>query len=96
MHRENEKSIGQVLEKLLEQSHLDDGLWEVRIQDLWTREMPEMVRTRTLKLSFRSGKLIVRLNSSTLRFEFSHQLNELQQKLNAGLGKDIIREIELH
>jgi hypothetical protein len=96
MRRENEKSIGQVLEKLFEQSHLDDGLWEVRIQDLWSREMPEMVRTRTSKLSFSAGKLIVRLNSSTLRFEFSHSLNELRQKLNAGLDKEVIREIELH
>lgn len=96
MRNENEKSIGQVLSKMLEQSPLDDGLWDLRIREYWNLEMPEVVRNRTIGISFSRGKLVIRFNSSTLRFEYSHTLNELRQKLNAGLGKEIIREIELH
>lgn len=95
MRRENEKPIGEVLNKLFEVSHLEDGLWEERIREFWSTNMPEMIRNRTGSLHFCKGKLSIVVNSAALRNEFNLTRDELRAKINAGLGREIVAELEL-
>lgn len=68
---------------------------EVDIRNNWEKLAGKLVAQHTQDVKLRNGKLILKLNSASLRHTLSFSKTEFIDKLNDSIGQKIISEIEL-
>jgi hypothetical protein len=78
---------------LLKNKRLDDGLSKIDIESAWKEMLPSDVMDYTTKITFKSGKLRVKLNSSSLRQNLSFRKEEIRKNLNEYLKGEVVLEI---
>ena len=94
MKKNNELSLGQAIREFLEVNDLSDKYLETEIFNRWDELAGRHINVKTRKVVFRNHKLIVFLNSSTLRNELSLRKQEFIEKLNLRLKGAPIRDME--
>ena len=95
MRKSNQQSIGAVIKKLLKNQKL-----EGRLQELDVLNYSEVVLGKNLMkyisdLSFRKGRLVIKVNSAIVRNELSFQKSEILKKVNENAANEIVKEIIL-
>lgn len=68
-------------------------LCEARIPDAWEKVVGKAMATLTRSVEIKNGILHVAMTSSVARQELFMRRAELQKKLNAELGNNVIRNI---
>ena len=91
----NTSSIGDLIRAFMKANKLEEKMDEVDIRQKWEDLAGTMIARHTKEVHLRNGKLILRLNSAPLRHTLSFSKTEFIEKLNASLGQDLIKEIEL-
>ena len=91
----NEQTLKQAIDRLLEVYKLDRGMDEASVVSSWEELMGAPIARRTQKIFFRNGKLVIHLDSSTLRHELSLGKEMLKTRLNERAGKEVVKEIEI-
>ncbi|MEQ8323219.1 MAG: DUF721 domain-containing protein [Vicingaceae bacterium] len=91
----NTSSIGDLIKAFLKANKLEDKMEEVDFRGKWEEIVGPMIAKHTVDIRLNSGKLTLRLNSAPLRHTLSFSKSEFIAKLNAGIGQELIREIEL-
>lgn len=78
---------------LLKNKRLDDGLSKIDIESAWREMLPNDVMDYTTKITFKSGKLRIKLNSSSLRQNLSYRKDEIRSNLNEYLKAEVVLEL---
>jgi hypothetical protein len=94
MRRTNEKSLGKILEDVIKDNNLGDGITQARINEIWVELMSRPILSRTTKLRFINKTLTIYLTSSVIRNELDYQKEELKKQFNERLGDATIDKIE--
>lgn len=96
MRRTNEKSLGKILEEVIKDNNLGDGITQARINEIWVELMSRPILSRTTKLRFINKTLTIYLTSSVIRNELDYQKEELKKQFNERLGAATIEKIEFN
>ena len=94
MRRTNEKSLGSILQDVIKDNNLGDGITQAKINEIWVELMSRPIISRTTKLRFINKTLTIYLTSSVIRNELDYQKDELKKQFNDRLGDAIIEKIE--
>jgi len=91
----NEQTLKQAITRLLSAYKLDRGMDEAAVIASWEELMGAPIARRTRSIFFRNGKLVIQLDSSTLRQELNMGKEKLKTLLNEKAGKDVVTDIEI-
>lgn len=94
MKRTNDRPIKAALDELLKTYHLDEKVKRVRLVQSWGKIMGSAVANRTTEIRIDGRKLIVVLNSASLRQELFQAREKILKTLNDEAGEEIIGEVE--
>lgn len=94
--RHNEaNSLADLLKTVIKENHLEKGLNQVKLHDLWHEIMGQGVVNYTEKIQLQGETLIIHLTSSVLREELSYGKEKIAQMLNEALGENLIKKVRL-
>lgn len=88
-------TIKELMQKVLNNNKLSQGLNQLDASDAWRKVMGEGVWTYTEKVHFSNGTITIYLKSSTIREEQSYRKKEIIIMLNAYLKEDLIKKVRL-
>jgi predicted nucleic acid-binding Zn ribbon protein len=86
-------ALGQTLERVLKRIDPDKRLEVYRVWTFWAEEVGEAIAARAEPAGFRAGILSVRVSSASWTQELQFMKETLRERLNARLGKELIRDI---
>ena len=92
---EDGKPLKKVLDDLMKESHLDEKLLRIEINDRWEELAGPLVARHTLELLLFKRRLTIHLDSAPLKQEVNYRKKALLDKINAGLGKIVINEVTI-
>lgn len=97
MKREATRSLGEVIADYVRESHLEEGLLQVRVFAAWDRMTVGQVVLGdcTTHRTFRGGVLTCRIRSSVLRSHLQLQAETLRARLNATLRGEYVKQVKL-
>lgn len=86
-------ALGKTLERVLKRIDPDKRLEVYRVWTFWEEEVGEAIASRAEPAGFRAGVLSVRVSSASWTQELQFMKETLRERLNARLGKELIRDI---
>ncbi len=89
----NQHTLKEVLEAMIKQYKLKDGLQEARIKNYWKDHMGESINRYTANIEIRKRKLYLNIISAPLKQELTMGKEKIRQLLNEQLGEDYILEV---
>ena len=95
MRGNNTNNVGDIIRKLMKNPKLAEKMDELDALDVWKELIGDSLQKFVVGAKVRKGNLHVKLSSSVLRNELSYKKNELKEKINQKLGKEIVKEIIL-
>ena len=93
MKNSNEQKLKDVISDLLDTYKLQDKITETQLIQSWEKIAGSYIAGYTEKIFLNKGKLFVKLNSPALKHELSFAKGKLIESLNAGIQKEIIKDI---
>ena len=91
----NVSPIGELIKVFLRKSKLKERMEEVDIRNNWEKLAGKLVAQHTVEVRFKNGRLLLKLNSASLRHTLSFSKTEFIKKLNESIGQQIITEIDI-
>jgi len=88
-----EYSIGDALEKFLEQSRLRGSIQALQIGDVWEDIMGKTIARYTEEIRIINDTLFITTHVAPLKQELIFQKEKIKLRVNEALGKKIIKEI---
>lgn len=95
MKRNNDVSLSEALNLMLNAYKLKDGFMQAKLEKEWDTLMGPKLASYSKILSLRKKILRIQVTSSVLRQELTMSREQLIQKLNDALGEQIITTIEI-
>ena len=89
------KSLGELFGDYTQKPELDGKLKETRIRQAWASIAGEYIAKYTTYLRLRDDSLLVEIKDSTLRHELFLHKEEVLEKVNAFLGEQLVRQIQI-
>ncbi len=90
-----EQPIAEILKKFKQTKKLSSGFEKMKLQETWESVMGPAIQQYTDQVQLKRGKLIVKLNSSTLREELSYGKSKIKTIMNEALDESLIKEVIL-
>lgn len=94
--KKNPVSVKNVIDKILLNKKLYNGLLELRIKDAWKNVMGKNVNTYTTNIKLNKEIIFVKLSSAPLKNELVYRADTIVKLLNNELGQEKIKEIKFH
>lgn len=94
--KKNPVSVKNVIDKILLNKKLNNGLLEIRIKDAWKNVMGKNVNTYTTNIKLNKEIIFVKLSSAPLKNELVYRADTIVKLLNNELGQERIKEIKFH
>jgi hypothetical protein len=88
-----EYSIGDALDKFLEQSRLRGSIQALQIGDVWEDIMGKTIARYTEEIRIINDTLFITTHVAPLKQELIFQKEKIKLRVNEALGKKIIKEI---
>ena len=88
-----EYSIGDALDKFLEQSRLRGSIQALQIGDVWEDIMGTTIARYTEEIRIINDTLFITTHVAPLKQELIFQKEKIKLRVNEALGKKIIKEI---
>ncbi len=96
MFKQEEEKIDKVMKKLMASNQrLSDGLDQSSIASVWADVLGATIDKYTSGIHLRKGNLSVKISSAALKNELIYEKEKLIEKLNARLGAEKIRSINI-
>ena len=89
----SEYSIGEALDKFLEQSRLRGSIQALQIGDVWEDIMGKTIARYTEEIRIINDTLFITTHVAPLKQELIFQKEKIKLRVNEALGKKIIKEI---
>lgn len=94
--KKNPVSVKNVIDKILLNKKLNNGLLELRIKDAWKNVMGKNINTFTTNITLNKQIIFVKLSSAPLKNELVYKADTIIKLLNNELGQERIKEIKFH
>ncbi len=91
----NQSSIGEVLQQIIQVNKLQSGMDQVSVKDAWVSLMGNGVNSYTRNVVLKGSTLYVELTSAVLREELTHGKSKIIAMINEELKRDIVKEVVL-
>jgi len=88
-----EYSIGEALDKFLEQSRLRGSIQALQIGDVWEDIMGKTIARYTEEIRIINDTLFITTHVAPLKQELIFQKEKIKLRVNEALGKKVIKEI---
>ena len=88
-----EYSIGDAIEKFLEQSRIKGSIQALQIGDVWEDIMGKTIARYTEEIKIINDTLFITTHVAPLKQELIFQKEKIQLRVNEALGKKVIKEI---
>ena len=88
-----EYSIGDAIEKFLEQSRIRGSIQALRIGDVWEEIMGKTIARYTEEIKIINDTLFITTHVAPLKQELIFQKEKIKLRVNEALGKKVIKEI---
>ena len=95
MRKSNQQSIGDVLKEFLKQNSLDKKLLQALVMKEWENIVGSMFAKHTKNIYFYENKLVLEIESPSLKNELIMQKSVIIEKVNKVAGEMLISEIIL-
>ena len=88
-----EYSIGDAIEKFLEQSRIRGSIQALQIGDVWEEIMGKTIARYTEEIKIINDTLFITTHVAPLKQELIFQKEKIKLRVNEALGKKVINEI---
>jgi hypothetical protein len=88
-----EYSIGDAIDKFLEQSRIRGSIQALQIGDVWEEIMGKTIARYTEEIKIINGTLFITTHVAPLKQELIFQKEKIKLRVNEALGKKVIKEI---
>ena len=88
-----EYSIGDAIEKFLEQSRIRGSIQALQIEDVWEEIMGKTIARYTEDIKIINDTLFITTHVAPLKQELIFQKEKIKIRVNEALGKKVIKEI---
>ncbi|HEX3168877.1 MAG TPA: DUF721 domain-containing protein [Chitinophagaceae bacterium] len=88
-----EYSIGDAIEKFLEQSRIKGSIQALQIGDVWENIMGKTIARYTEEIKIINDTLFITTHVAPLKQELIFQKEKIKLRVNEALGKKVIKEI---
>ena len=95
MRKSNQQAIGNIIKKLLKNQKLESRLKELDVLNYCEEVLGKNLMKYISDLSFRKGRLVIKVNSAVVRNELSYQKSEILKKINEKTTERQVKEIIL-
>lgn len=95
MKKDNEVSLKEAIDQMLDTYRIRDRINEVRIKNLWEELMGSAVTKRTSAISIHGDELLLRITSAPLKMELEYQKDKILTEMNRLLGGNYIKTIRI-
>lgn len=93
MSKDETNNIKSILFSISKDPKYAGKLDEKKIEKIWRETNQPYVVSRTRKVTFRDGKLMLFIDSAPLKQELFNSRDQIKDKVNRALGADIVMEI---
>lgn len=95
MRKNNQQSLKEVIEAIVNQGRLKQGLTELNIKNVWNQVVGPQIANHTTDIYLKNKTLFVTLDSSVLRQEMSYGKELIVRKVNEHIGQDALEKVVL-
>ncbi|MCV6629331.1 MAG: DUF721 domain-containing protein [Flavobacteriaceae bacterium] len=88
-------SLSEALKAFIDDNHLQKGIDNAAIADVWKSEMGNGVAHYTKDIKLRNQTLYVYLDSSVLREELQYGKLKIIEMMNAHFKREVVKELKL-
>jgi hypothetical protein len=88
-----EYSIGDAIQKFLEQSRIKGSIQALQIEDVWAEIMGKTIAKYTENIKIINDTLFITTHVAPLKQELIFQKEKIKLRVNEALGKVVIKEI---
>ena len=88
-----EYSIGDAIQKFLEQSRIKGSIQALQIEDMWEEIMGRTIAKYTEEIRIINDTLFITTHVGPLKQELIFQKEKIKLRVNEALGKNLIKEI---
>ena len=88
-----EYSIGQALQKFLDESRIKGSIQALQIKDVWEEIMGKTIAKYTDSIGIINDTLFITTHVAPLKQELIFQKEKIKIRVNEALGKNVIKEI---
>lgn len=88
-----EYSIGEAMQKFLDESRLKGSIQALQIEEAWEQIMGKTIARYTDKIQIFGDKLIITTSVAPLKQELIFQKEKIMLRVNEALGKQVIRDV---
>jgi len=89
----SEYSIGDAIQKFLEQSRIKGSIQALQIEDMWEEIMGKTIAKYTEEIRIINDTLFITTHVGPLKQELIFQKEKIKLRVNEALGKNLIKEI---
>lgn len=93
MKGKNTFTLGEAIQKMVEELKLQPKIDEARIKDGWAKWMGAPIARYTSQVNFKNGKLYIKVESAVLRNELQFSRDKIKELFNNELGRAVINEV---
>lgn len=93
MVKNNEFSMGELIQNFLDKSGKGMLFHERNVIKFWHEEFVGIISNTTKKIDIRNGVLYVSLDNASLKFELAGRKSEIIRKLNEKAGVNVVKDI---
>lgn len=88
-----EYSIGDAIQKFLEQSRIKGSIQALQVEDMWEEIMGKTIAKYTEEIRIINDTLFITTHVGPLKQELIFQKEKIKLRVNEALGKNLIKEI---
>jgi hypothetical protein len=88
-----EYSIGDAIQKFLEQSRIKGSIQALQIEEIWGEIMGKTIAKYTEEIKIINDTLFITTHVAPLKQELVFQKEKIKLRVNEALGKNVIKEI---
>ena len=88
-----EYSIGDALQKFLDESRIKGSIQALQIEDVWEDIMGKTIARYTEEIKIINDTLFITTHVAPLKQELIFQKEKIKLRVNEALGKKVIKEI---
>ncbi len=93
MKRENSRLLAAVIQEYIKEMQIDDGLFRVRIFNVWDLIVGERAAKATTSKFFKDGTLFCTVNSSMLRTQLLFRREDIIAQINKMLSQECVKNL---
>jgi predicted nucleic acid-binding Zn ribbon protein len=88
-----EYSIGEAIQKFLDQSHIKGSIQALQVEDVWEQIMGKTIARYTDSIKIIDKTLFISTSVAPLKQELVFQREKIKLRVNEALGQNVINDV---